>query len=80
MLHFTVTRFIVAFLVSASTFIRIYTGIDLGIDEAVATMLVGGFATMLAFIIPSWRRKSGSSSSSAPSAPNSSDRSPCDKD
>lgn len=79
MLHFTITRFIVAFLVSASTFIRIYTGIDLGIDEAVATMLVGGFVTMLAFIIPSWRRKSGGSAS-ASSTPNSSDRPPCDKD
>ena len=57
MLHFTLARLIVAALVSISTFVRIYTGIDLGIDETIATMLVGGVLTVLAFIFPSFRKK-----------------------
>jgi len=69
MLHFTLARLIVAALVSISTFVRIYTGIDLGIDETIATMLVGGALTVLAFIFPSLGRKKAAPPPSSASDP-----------
>lgn len=45
-------KFWVAVMVALVAFIRSYTGIDLGVDDATATAIVGAIGAALVYLIP----------------------------
>ena len=45
-------KFWAAILMAAGNFVRSYYDIDLGVDEAMATAIVGGVARVLVWVVP----------------------------
>ncbi|HEU4986852.1 MAG TPA: hypothetical protein VFT89_07285 [Rhizobiaceae bacterium] len=45
-------KFLVALIVAIVAFIRSYSGIDLGIDDATATAIVGAIGAFLVWLVP----------------------------
>ena len=45
-------KFWVAVVMAATAFVRIYAGIDLGLDEATATAVMGGIGALLVWLVP----------------------------
>lgn len=45
-------KFWVAVAMAAVAFLRVYAGIDLGLDEATATAVIGGIGALLVWLVP----------------------------
>lgn len=52
---FRAAKFWVALVIAAANFIRIYAGIDLGLDEGTASAVIGGIGALLVWLIPNFR-------------------------
>lgn len=45
-------KFLVALIMALVAFVRSYSGIDLGVDDATATAIVGALGALLVWLIP----------------------------
>lgn len=52
---FRAAKFWVAVVIAIASFVRIYAGIDLGLDEATATAVIGGIGALLVWLVPNFR-------------------------
>jgi len=50
-------KFWVAVAMAAVAFLRVYAGIDLGLDEATATAVIGGIGALLVWLVPNLKPK-----------------------
>lgn len=50
-------KFWVAVIMAGVQFCQIYFGIDLGLDEATATAIVGGVGALLVWLVPNKRKR-----------------------
>jgi len=51
-------KFWVAVAMAVVAFVRVYAGIDLGLDEATATAVLGGIGALLVWLVPNVRTPS----------------------
>lgn len=54
---FRAAKFWVAAAMAAVQFVQIYTGIDLGLDEATVTAILGGLGALLVWLVPNFKPK-----------------------
>jgi len=52
------SKFIVALIVALVAFIRVYFGIDIGVDDATATAIVGAIGAFLVWLVPNKEKQS----------------------
>ncbi len=52
---FRAAKFWVAAVMAAVQFFQIYSGIDLGLDEATVAAVLGGLGALLVWLIPNWK-------------------------
>lgn len=56
---FRAAKFHVALIMAAVQFLRVYSGIDLGLDEATVTAVIGGVGALLVWLVPNFGGNSG---------------------
>lgn len=50
-------KFYVAVIMAIAMFVQVYAGIDLGLDEATVTAIVGGVGALLVWLVPNKKPK-----------------------
>ena len=56
---FRAAKFWVAVGMALAQFINVYSGIDLGLDEATLTAIIGGIGALLVWLLPNKKTSSG---------------------
>lgn len=54
---FRAAKFWVAAIMALGQFLQIYSGVDLGLDEATVTAILGGVGALLVWLVPNLRPK-----------------------
>lgn len=67
---FRAAKFWVAAVMALVQFMQIYSGIDLGLDQATVTAVLGGAGALLTWLVPNLKPSSNSQRSAFPPAPN----------